>query len=69
MIKSCGIHWMLVSTGTSGAWDELLTLEEAENIVANLNVTDKNTVKYKHYWFEFEDVPVDGEGLELTDEQ
>ena len=70
MIKSCGIHWMLVSTGTSasGAWDELFTLEGAENIVSNLNVTDKNTMKYKH-WFEFENVTGDGEELELADEQ
>ncbi len=68
MIKSCGIHWMLVSTGTSGEWDELFTLEGAENIVSNLNVTDKNTMKYKH-WFEFEDVTSNGEGLEFADEQ
>lgn len=70
MIKNCRIHWLLIGTSgsASGAWDELLTLEEAANTIANFNVMYKNTIKYKH-WFEFEDVPVDGERLELADEQ
>ena len=67
MIKNCRIHWLLTGTSASGAWDELLTLEEAANTVANFNVMYKNTMKYKH-WFEFEDVTSNGEGLELADE-
>ena len=60
MIKNCRIHWLLIGTSgsDSGAWDELLTLEEAANTVANfnaMNVMYKNTMRYK-YWFEFEDV-------------
>lgn len=65
VIKNCRIHWMLISAGTSGTWDELFTLEEAANIVSSLNATN---TKHKH-WFEFENIPVDRDGLEFSDEQ
>lgn len=57
MIKNCRIHWQSLLTGSSGAGNSLLTLEEAVRTLANLNVMYKNIMKY---WFEFEDAIADG---------
>lgn len=57
MIRNCRIYGQSIVTGNVGTGSVLLTLEEAAIAVADLSKKYKNLMKY---WFEFEDVVVEG---------